>query len=150
MSKLAKKINIDSKELVLKAKEIGINVNTSMSIIEDGDADKVLAYLGKAPAKDDKKKTQKPDSQNSTKGTTGKKTTNKDFQKGAGSNIGNPSFKKENRKKEARKAQLGGRRSSTKLGSRVAKSFSVRLTETASAVSERSKEINSISLGFGG
>ncbi|MBG98462.1 translation initiation factor IF-2 [bacterium] len=145
---LAKKINIDSKELVLKAKEIGINVNTSMSIIEDGDADKVLAYLGKAPAKDDKKKTQKPDSQNSAKGTTGKKTTNKDFQKGTGSNIGNPSFKKENRKKEARKAQLGGRRSSTKLGSRVAKSFSVRLTETASAVSERSKEINSISLGL--
>ena len=145
---LAKKINIDSKELVVKAKEIGINVNTSMSIIEDGDADKVLAYLGKAPAKDEKKNIQKSDSQNATKDTVKKKTTGKDFQKGSSPNAGNPSFRKENRKKEARKAQLGGRKSSTKLGSRVAKSFSVRLTETASAVSERSKEINSINLGL--
>ncbi len=142
---LAKKINLDSKDLVLKAKEIGINVNTSMSIIEDDDVKKVLSYLGKAPEEDSKK----------IEGKTEEKAQEKDKEKKSKGFQGKPlgvkppnTAKKKDRKKEARLAQLGNKKSSTKLGSRVAKSFSVRLTETASSVSEISKELSSINLGL--
>jgi len=144
---LAKKINLDSKDLVLKAKEIGINVNTSMSIIETEDVKKVLSYLGKSPEEDSKKTEQKTEEKPKDE-TLEKKENPKSFQKKSPTGSSSAPAKKKDRKKEARLAQLGNKKSSTKLGSRVAKSFSVRLTETASSVSEISKELNSVNLGL--
>ncbi len=142
---LAKKINVDSKDLVLKAKEIGINVNTSMSIIEEDDVKKVLSYLGKSPKKEESLR--KNNEKTPTKNSQEQSSKTLPFEKKPSSPNTNVSRKKD-RKKEARLAQLGNKKTPTKLGSRVSKSFSVRLTETASSVNEISKELTSISLGL--
>ncbi|MBC8514347.1 translation initiation factor IF-2 [bacterium] len=141
---LAKRLEMDSREIQAKAQDLGISVPTNLSTLSPEDVKALLGYLqrtlpeveGKVPEPDEGKSSPKQPKPAQSKKPVAKR----------GGQV-----RKLHRKEQERRIQMGRKpkrkRRSGKIGSRVAKSFSVRLTETGSTQDAQLKAVEEVHAG---